>query len=169
MYKTLRKHLEKCLEDGTPDWMTKERMILIQKDEGKGNTASNYRPITCLPLLWKLLTGVIADEMYEYLGSRSLLPEEQNGCKRKSRGTHDLLYIDRMVLKEVKQRSCDWVNRLSQSVLHDPPFMDYGVPERFGSYQDLVRELKKQWNMKIVIIPIVLGHWELSRRHHRRE
>ena len=95
MHKALRKHLEECLEDGTPNWMTKGRTILMQKDKEKGNTASNYRPITCLPLLWK---------MYEYLDSRSLLPEEQKGRRRTSKGTHNLLYIDRMVLKEVKQR-----------------------------------------------------------------
>ena len=33
----------------------------------KGNTADNYGPITCLPLMWKLLTEVIAEEMYNYL------------------------------------------------------------------------------------------------------
>ena len=40
MNKTLRKHLEKCIENGIPNWMTKGRMILIQKDKEKGNTAS---------------------------------------------------------------------------------------------------------------------------------
>ena len=33
----------------------------------KCNAASNYRPITCLSLLWKLLTGVIADPIYAHL------------------------------------------------------------------------------------------------------
>ena len=34
---------------------------MLQKDKNRGNVASNYRPITCLPLMWKLLAGVIAD------------------------------------------------------------------------------------------------------------
>ena len=76
----------------------------MQKDIEKGNAASDYRQITCLPLLWKLLAGIIANGMYEYLDPRSLLPEEQKGRRRTSKGTHNLLYIDRMVLKEVKQR-----------------------------------------------------------------
>ena len=84
MHKPLRKHLEQCLEVGTPNWMTKGRTILIQKDKKQGNTANNYRPITCLPILWKLLTGVIANELYEYLESNSILPEEQKGCRRKT-------------------------------------------------------------------------------------
>ena len=33
-----------------------------------------------------------------------MLTEEQKGCKRGSRGRNDLLYIDKKVLKEVKQR-----------------------------------------------------------------
>ena len=74
------------------------------KDKSKGNVASNYRPITCLPLIWKLLTGIIADGMYSFLESRDLLPDEQKGCRKKSRGTHDQLFIDKMLMKEVKQR-----------------------------------------------------------------
>ena len=108
MQKPLRKHLEQCLE-GTSNWMTKGRTGLVQKDKKKGNAANNYRPITCLPLLclpilWKLLTGVIPNDLYDYLESHSMPPEEQRGCRRRRTSTHDLLYIDRMVLNEVRQR-----------------------------------------------------------------
>ena len=48
-----------CLNNGqVPTWMTKERTVLLQKDKAKGNDFSNYRPITCLPLAWKILTGI---------------------------------------------------------------------------------------------------------------
>ena len=72
-------------EDDLPEWMTHGRTVLCQKDPRKGNTADNYRPITCLPLMWKLLTGVIAEEMYNYLEREKILPEEQKGCRRGSR------------------------------------------------------------------------------------
>ena len=36
-------------------------------DDNNNNVASNYRPITCLPLMGKLLTGVIADQIYAHL------------------------------------------------------------------------------------------------------
>ena len=65
---------------------------MLQKDKSKGNVASNYRPITCLPLMWKLLTGIIADQIYAHLDQEKLLPE---GCRKGSRETNDLLYIDR--------------------------------------------------------------------------
>ena len=50
-----------------PCWLTRGKASLLQKDKSKGNVASNYRPITCLPLMWKLLTGVIADQIYAHL------------------------------------------------------------------------------------------------------
>ena len=53
---------------------------MLQKDKRKGNVASNYRPTTSLPLMWKLLTGVIADQIYAHLDQKKLLPEEQKGC-----------------------------------------------------------------------------------------
>ena len=52
--------------------------------------------------MWKLLTGVIADQIHAHLDQEKLLPEEQKGCRKGSRGTNDLLYIDRAVIKEVK-------------------------------------------------------------------
>ena len=54
-------------EDDLLEWMTYGCTVLCQKDPQKGNAADNYRSITCLPLMWKLLTGVIAEEMYNYL------------------------------------------------------------------------------------------------------
>ena len=71
--------------------MTKGRALLIQKDKSKGNEASNYGPITCLPLTWKLLTGIIADEIYGFLENEGILLDDQKGCRRKSKGTGDQL------------------------------------------------------------------------------
>ena len=66
LHKKLVWHLNVCLEGETPRWMIKGRAVLIQKDKSKGNEVSNYRPITCLPLTLKLLTGIIADETYGF-------------------------------------------------------------------------------------------------------
>ena len=58
--------------------------------------------ITYLPLMWKLLTGVIADQIYAHLDQENLLPEEEKGCREGSRRTNDLLYIHRAVNKEIR-------------------------------------------------------------------
>ena len=53
----------------------------------------------------KLFIGVIADQIYAHLDQKKLLPEEQKECRKGSRGTNDLLYIDREINKEVKSRN----------------------------------------------------------------
>ena len=63
-----------------PSWLIRGRTSLLQKDKSKGNVASNYRHITCLLLMWKLLTGVISDQIYTHLDQEKLLPEEQKGA-----------------------------------------------------------------------------------------
>ena len=103
LHERLRFLLKESIDSGfVPSWLTRGRASLLQKDKSKENVASNYRPATCLPLMWKLLTGVIADQIYAHLDQEKLLPEEQKGCRKSSRGTNDLLYIDRAVIKEVK-------------------------------------------------------------------
>ena len=76
------------------------------KDKEKGTEVSNFRPITCLPLMWKLLTSVLADAMYEHLDGKGLFVDEQKGCRRKSRGTKDQLLVDKAVMRSCKKRLC---------------------------------------------------------------
>ena len=106
LHERIRLQLKECLDSGfVPSWLTRGRTSLLQKYQSKGNLASNYRPITWLPLMWKLLTGVIADQIYAHLDQEKLLPEEQKGCRKGSRGTNDLLYFDRAVIQKVKSRN----------------------------------------------------------------
>ena len=53
------------------------------------------------------MTGIIADQIYTYFDQEKLLLEEQKGCRKGSRATNDLLYIDRAVIKEVESRNKD--------------------------------------------------------------
>ena len=50
------------------------------------------------------MTGVIADQIFAHLDQEKLLPEEQKGCRKGSRGINDLLFVDRAVIIEVKSR-----------------------------------------------------------------
>ena len=106
LHERVRLQPKEFLDSGfVPSWLTRGETSLLQKDKSKGNVASSYRPITCLPLMWKILAGVIADQIYAHLDQEKLLPEQQKGCRKGSRGTNDLRYIDREVIKEVKSRN----------------------------------------------------------------
>ena len=84
--------------------MTTGWTVLLLKDKNKGNTVRNYGPMTCLPLMWKLLRGIVADEIYNNIEANDILLAEQKGCRRKSRGTKDQLLIDKAVMKNCRRR-----------------------------------------------------------------
>ena len=52
--------------------------------------------------MWKILTAQIKEEIYHSLTSRRLFPDEQKGCRKGSRGTAELLYLDKHILDESK-------------------------------------------------------------------
>ena len=64
LYQAMLKHLDDCTHTGdVPNWMVESRTFLVQKDARKRNAVGNYRPIACLNLLWKLLTGIINEKL----------------------------------------------------------------------------------------------------------
>ena len=93
--------MNRCLQGAQiPDWMT----TLIQKVPSKGTAPNNYRPITCLPIMWKTLTAQIKEKIYSLLTSRGFSPNEQKGCRKGSKGTADLHYIDQHIQNESRRR-----------------------------------------------------------------
>ena len=109
MHERIATQLNELIE-GTkkiPSWMTYGRTVLRQKDPVKENSAENFRPITCLPPMQKLLTGIISEDMYYFMENEKLPPEEQKGCRRKSRGKKDQLLINKTILKHCRKRRTD--------------------------------------------------------------
>ena len=52
LHERVRLQLKECLDSGfVPSCLTRGRTSLLQRDKSKGYVASNYRPITCLPLM----------------------------------------------------------------------------------------------------------------------
>ena len=173
LHERVRLQLKECLDSGfVPSWLTRGRTSLLQKDKSKGNVASNYRPITCLPLMWKLLTGVIANQIYAHLDQEKLLPEEQKGFRKGSRGSkgsNDLLYIDRAVINEVKSRNKNlamaWIDykKADNMVPHSwvIEYLDlFGVAENIKSL--LVNSMEK-WKVMLCSGNYELGEIEMKR------
>ena len=99
----------------------------------------------------KLLTGVIAEEMYDYLEQEKLLSEEQKGCRRVSRGTKDQLLIDKTVLKDHTNLSMVWID---YKKAYD--FVPHGCinecMELFGTADNVRNFLEKsieQWKLSL--------------------
>ena len=96
--------MNRCLEEtDIPEWVTKGPPT-IQKDHSKRNFPNNYRPITCLPIMWKILTAQILREINYSQISRGLFPKKRKGFHKGTRGTEDLRYNDQHILKYSKTR-----------------------------------------------------------------
>ena len=54
-----------------------------------------------------MLTCIVADAICNHLKENDVLPEEQKGCRRNSRGTKDQLLIDKAVMKNYRRRKVE--------------------------------------------------------------
>ena len=103
LHNSIALQLDRCLqENNLPKWMVTGKTLLCIKEIQKGNLVSNFIP--CVPLIWKLLTSILAEELYEHLEKTNSLPWEQKRCRKRSRGTKDQLLIDKMIVKDCKRR-----------------------------------------------------------------
>ena len=170
LHSVLRDALQVCVNRGeVPAWMVKGRTVMIQKDPAKGTAVSNYRPIACLPLLWKLLTGIFAGKIYDHLQVNNLLPDEQKGCRRKSRGTKDQLLIDKAVLREAraKQRylSMAWIDyRKAYDMLpHSWILETLELIKVANNIDSLLRGSMKDWKTELTAGGTSLGEVTIRR------
>ena len=85
------------------EWLTDSLTILLLKTEETKNP-KNYRPITRIPTMYKVLTSILANRTYTFLSAHQLLPSEQKGCKRESHGCKDQLLANKMILEDCRTR-----------------------------------------------------------------
>jgi hypothetical protein len=74
-----------------PGWMVKGRTVMIPKDGNSTGEPDKFRPITCLNTMYKLLTGMLTEVLYEHVMTQGLLPDEQKALRKGRRGCLDAL------------------------------------------------------------------------------
>ena len=67
---------------------------------------SNCSPIACLPVMWKLLTGIIGEKLYHTLERDGMPADEEMGYRKGFRGVKDQLFVDKAILTNCR-RPCD--------------------------------------------------------------
>jgi hypothetical protein len=88
-------------EDQTPEWLMSGVTLLTTKNENT-EKPKNYRTITCLPMIYKLIKSIISRQMQKYIDDQNLMPKEQKGCCRGSKGCRVQLLISKAILQECK-------------------------------------------------------------------
>jgi len=66
-------------EDFIPEWLTAGVTYLIPKNENTGNP-KNYRPVTCLPTTYILITSIISRRMHKHMDNENLLRKNRKGA-----------------------------------------------------------------------------------------
>ena len=170
LHHVLGRELQVCVVKGVvPDWMVKGRTVLIQKDSAKGTAASNYRPIACLPIMWKLLSGIFAEKIYDHLKDKNLLPDEQKGCRKRSRGTKDQLLIDKAIMLDArrKRRCLDmaWVDykKAYDMVPHSWVMEVVKMMGVADNVRNLLERSMKRWKTVLTADEKVLGTVKIKR------
>lgn len=82
-----------------PPFLTQGVTYLIPKGQDTRDPA-NYRPITCLPTLYKIITSIVARKIHQHCERYEILAEEQKGCRKSSQGCKEQLTIDSVVVEQ---------------------------------------------------------------------
>jgi hypothetical protein len=107
--------------------------------------------------------------MYDHLQANQLLPDEQKGCRRRSRGTKDQLLIDKAVLREarVKKRclSMAWIDyrKAYDMVPHSWIVEMLRMVKVAGNMEGLVTRSMKDWKTVLTSNGEVLGEVDIRR------
>ncbi|KAI5728961.1 hypothetical protein M8J77_023689 [Diaphorina citri] len=114
-HSVLAKQYQECLQNPSllPESFTKGVTYMIPKNKNT-HDPGNFRPITCLPTMYKLLSSIIKTKIYQHVRENHILAEEQNGIRKKARGSKELLVLDSIVTKHAKLKkrnlSVSWID-----------------------------------------------------------
>lgn len=101
------KELTKCIQHvinnphELPEFIT-QGITYIQPKSKTTQDPANYRPITCLSTLYKIITSLITSKIYTHLEEKHIMSEEQKGCRKNSQGCKEQLVIDSIILKQAE-------------------------------------------------------------------
>ena len=146
-----------------------------QKDPQKGNVANTHHPIACLSLMWKLLTSVLAEKVYAQLSEKKVLPDEQKGCRKDSRGMKEQLLIDKQILKHCKkhQRSLaiGWTDQKKtyDMELHRWMIEAMKMVGIADNILNLFENSKETWRTELIAFNEILGEVDIRRGIFQRD
>ena len=92
--------------ESCPDWLTTGQTTLIAKKEPTRNP-SNYRPITCLPVMYNILSSIVTSRMPHHIDANKIILNEQKGKASNTYGSTDQHIINKMVMHNVKLKQWD--------------------------------------------------------------
>lgn len=154
----LAENFSKILSNQTeiPDWMCQGTTHLLYK-KGDPRQAKNYRPITCLSVIYKLLTGTIANKIYKHLSKQNSIPKEQRGCIKGSLGCKEALLLNKKILEDAKRKnknlSTAWIDyqKAYDSVPHKWILKTLEIYKIHPNIISLCENSMEKWSTQLII------------------
>jgi hypothetical protein len=105
--------------------------------------------------MWKTLTGLIAEQLYEHLENQNLIGEEQKGCRRGGRGTKEHLILDKVILRDCRARKTNlamcWIDyqKAYDMLPHSWILETLKMMGTAGNIVGLLEKSMDMWNTKL--------------------
>ena len=142
--------------DDANNWLLEGRTVLIFKG-GDRKDPANYRPITCLPTITKMVTLAIHKRMQRFLfgnGERSILGLDQRGV-RTSQGCKEAV-IEKLATNMIKKKHMNEIIELYYDFQKAYDNVNHGFLERllkvYGfppGIQMLIIEMMNRWKIRL--------------------
>ncbi|XP_039755836.1 uncharacterized protein LOC120630638 [Pararge aegeria] len=115
---------------------------------------SQYRPITCLPTIYKILTSAITTKINLHVERHNIIAEEQIGCRRGHMGCKEQLVIDSTIHKHATAK-----NRNLHCTYIDYQKAFDSIPH---SWLIKVLEIYKVNPKIIIFLRSIMSHWKTT-------
>ena len=127
--------------------MKESRIVLLAVKQGT-RFSVNYRPITCLPTFYKIITLIIKKRIHHHLTSENMLPIEQKGWQKWSYGCKDQLLINKATLEEAKKKFGYSVDRLQKSIQFYTTWLDNQISPIAINF---LKESMEKWKISVIL------------------
>lgn len=140
----------------TPDFITQGITYMKAKTEDTSKP-QNFRPITCLNTIYKIITSLITNKINIHVEDNELLTEEQKGCRRNTQGCKEQLIIDGIIAKEakIKQRNIAiaWLDyqKAFDSVPHSYLIEVLKIYKTSSKITNFLQHCMKTWRTKLLV------------------
>ena len=115
------------------------------------------------------MTAIIAEAIQNHLEQNGLIPEEQKGNRRKSRGTKDQLLIDKMILRNAKRRKTNlhvaWIDykKAFDSLPHSWITKSLEMLGVSSNIRQFLKIAMSSWNTLLTVNGQILGQVNIRR------
>ena len=115
------------------------------------------------------MTAIIAEAIQNHLEQNGLIPKEQKGNRRKSRGTKDQLLIDKMILRNAKRRKTNlhvaWIDykKAFDSLPHSWITKSLAILGVSSNIRQSLKTAMSSWNTLLTVNGQILGQVNIRR------